>query len=529
MFFLKYNFKNIFKRKNYNKQKNINKSITPFIQRHNWTHLSKISGKLFLIYILIIFIGGFFLSIPGFVYNRERIIYNEKGKILGNFNFAWNYLIGLFTASSAFSDTGITISNISIDYSFWGQLIILILIQIGGFGIITFKIMFFLWLGFKISINDKMLVQNERGSCNFGNTLDIIKNNFIFLIILEFFGTILLFFNFYFYNFTIKQNFMINNITYHNFWLSLWSGIFHSISSINNAGFDIIGNSSLMPFNTNYFIQFIFLFQFIIGGLGFPTFYDFKKKILALLQKKCVKFSLFTKINIITYISLSIIGIFSIWLIEFININTISPKDNKYVEIVLRNSKSNWNGFMNIFFNTMSTRNAGYWTVDINDFLPVSKIIMSIMMFIGSAPASTAGGIKTTTLAVIIITIWSIIKNNNSVNIFKRKIPNETIKRASVVVIISIILIIFSTIFISSKNINIDILNIFFTICSAFGTTGLCTLNFSELYNLGISSILILILLMFIGQLGISSILLISIYGNNKKEYSYVEEDILIG
>lgn len=320
------------------------------------------------------------------------MIIDEKGKILNpSVTFAWNYLIGLFTAASAFSDTGITISNPAADYSFWGQLVILILIQTGGFGIATFKIMIFVWLGRRISIKDKMLVQGERGSSNFGHTMDLIKNNFIFLIILEFFGAILLFCNFYFSPLSVEGKFMIDNVTYHNFWRSLWSGVFHSISSINNAGFDIIGNSSLMPYNTNYFIQFVFLFQFIIGGLGFPTFYDLKRKFVAWRRKEHVKFTLFTKINLITYIGLSNIGVFSVWLIEFTNINTIHLETAQHMESILRNSKSNWNGFMNIFFNTMSTRNAGYSTVEMSNFLPGSRIVMSIMMFIGSAPSSTAG------------------------------------------------------------------------------------------------------------------------------------------
>ncbi len=522
-------FKNIFKRKNDSKRQRSNDLWAPLTLRRHWLPFSKIAGKLFLVYILIVFLGGLLLSIPGFVNNVNRVVLDGYGNILGTYNFSWNYLVGLFTASSAFSDTGITISNPAADYSFWGQLIILILIQTGGFGTVTFKIMIFVWLGRRISIKDKMLVQGERGSSNFGHTIDLIKNSFIFLIILECFGAILLFCNFYFSSASIEGKYMIDNVTYHNFWRSLWSGIFHSISSINNAGFDIIGNSSLMPYNSNYFMQFVFMFQFVIGGLGFPTFYDLKRKFVAWRRKEHAKFTLFTKINLITYVGLSIVGVLSVLLIEFTNLNATARVNGPYIETILRNSTSNWNGFMNIFFNTMSTRNAGYSTVDMSKFLPGSRIVMSVMMFIGSAPSSTAGGIRTTTLAVIIITIWSIIRNNNSVNVFKRKIPNETVKRALVVTTISGALIIGAIICISAENPNIDVLNAFFTICSAFGTTGLSTLGFTELYHLGVLSTLVLILLMFIGQLGVSSTLLVSIRGTGEKEYSYVEENILIG
>lgn len=392
MFYQLY-FKNIFKRKNDSKRQRNNDPGAPLTCRRHWLPFSKIAGKLFLVYILVVFLGGLLLSIPGFVNNVNRVVHDGKGEILGTYNFSWNYLVGLFTASSAFSDTGITISNPAADYSFWGQLIILMLIQIGGFGIVTFKIMIFVWLGWRISIRDKMLVQGERGSSNFGHTMDLIKNSFIFLVILECFGAMLLFCNFYFSPSSIEGKYMIDNVTYHNFWRSLWSGIFHSISSINNAGFDIIGNSSLVPYNDNYFMQFVFMFQFVIGGLGFPTFYDLKRKFIAWRRKEHAKFSLFTKINLITYVGLSVVSVFSVWLIEYTNLNAVNP-NGVYIESILRNSTTKWNGFMNIFFNTMSTRNAGYSTVDMSTFLPGSRIVMSIMMFIGSAPSSTAGGFE---------------------------------------------------------------------------------------------------------------------------------------
>ncbi|AGM25455.1 TrkH family potassium uptake protein [Spiroplasma chrysopicola] len=515
-------FKNIFKRKHEPSKGKGDDNAAPITRsRFHFLPFSKVAGKLFLIYVLVVFITGFLLSVPGIVVGN-RIVYDPWGEIIGEYNFQWNFLVGLFTASSAFSDTGLSIANAAADYSFFGQFIIIVLIQIGGFGVLTFKVMLLVLLGRRISIKDRQLVQGERGSSNFGQTMDLIKNSFIFLVIIEFIAAVLLFFNFYFSSGSTAGEHMIDNVTYHDFWNSLWSGVFHSVSAINNAGFDIIGNSSLMPYNDNYFMQFIFLFEFVIGGLGFPTFYDLKRKIIAWKNKENVKFSLFTKINFITYVLISFVGVFGVWLIEFVNINAPG-------ESILAQASSNWNGFMNVFFNTMSTRNAGFSTVDMTKFLPGSRAIMSMMMFIGSAPSSTAGGIRTTTFAIIILAIWSVIRNNDSVNAFKRKIPNETVKRALVVTVISGILVGLAVTIICAENPHLNFLNVLFTICSAFGTVGLSAFSFTEMYGLGVFSTLVLILLMFIGQLGVSSTLLVSVRGTGKKEYSYVEENIVIG
>ncbi|AHF58226.1 MULTISPECIES: TrkH family potassium uptake protein [Spiroplasma] len=527
-------FKNIFKkRKELLNQRNEDDIAAPIKKRRiHFIPFSKVAGKLFLIYVLVVLISGFLLCIPGVVYNGARDITDGSGTPLGQYDFRWNFLIGLFTASSAFSDTGLTIPVTAADYTFFGQLIIIILIQFGGFGVLTFKIMILVLLGRKISIKDRMLVQGERGNNSFGHTLDLIKSSFYFLIIVEVIAAILLFFNFYFSPGSTAGKFMIDNVTYHRFWASLWSGVFHSISAINNAGFDIVGNSSLMPYNTNYFLQFIFMIEFVMGGIGFPTFYDIKRKIAAWKRKEKVKFSLFTKINFISYSLVSIVGVFLVWLVEYVNLNmtTMDAFGNTvYIETILRDAPTKWNGFMNILFNTMSTRNAGFSTIDCTKLLPGSRAIMSIMMFIGSAPSSTAGGIRTTTFAIVLITIWSIMRNNNSVNAFKRKIPNETVKRALVVTIISVMLVGGTVLGISIENPTLDYLNILFVVCSAFGTTGLNTFNFLQTYGLGAFSLLLLIANMFIGQLGISSTLLVSIKGTGDKEYSYVEEDVTIG
>ena len=242
----------------------------------------------------------------------------------------------------------------------------------------------------------------------------------------------------------------------------MWGGIFHSISAINNAGFDILGRNSIAPYDTAYLIQFIFLLEFIIGGIGFPTFYDLKRTKFGF--DKSQKLTLFTKINLITYASISFVGVGLVCAVEY---------GNHSHSNILNNSSSGWNGFMNIFFNTMSTRNAGFSTVTSANFLGASKIIQALMMFIGSAPSSTAGGIRTTTFAVIIITLISFARNRKYVTAFKKEIPEQTIKTAFLVLFTALSLILLDVILIVATNQNVSMNNAFFTVSSAFGTTGL--------------------------------------------------------
>ncbi len=500
-----------------------NKIIEKKIKNKNLWPLSKIAGRFVVWYAIAILIGTILLASP--------ICLSYTGKNIGGsnkyeHNYEWDFLSSLFTASSSFSDTGLTVVNVAADYNFLGQLIIAILIEIGGFGIITFKVMFFIFIGKKLTLKDRLLAQGERGSTTLGGTIQLIKSGFIFLIVIEIIATIALFGPFYFYKVPDSEINNLNIIPEHNFLLSLWSSIFCSISAINNAGFDIIGKSSLAPYNKLYIIQFIFMLEFIIGGIGFPTFYDILRKIKSKYNKTPARLTLFTKLNLITYAAVSIVGLIFVFSTE----GTYHGADG-----VLETSTSGFNFFMNIFFNVMSTRNAGFSTIDCGLFRNSSKFIMSIMMFIGSAPSSTAGGIRTTTLSVIILTIFSVFKNGE-VTAFKKQIPSETVKKSSAVFILSIVLLLLSTLITLSIYENstdavyggFSYIDILFLYSSAFGTTGLSTLSTENMLGLTTISKIILILLMIIGQIGISNVL--SMFKvKNKKEYKLVEENLMIG
>lgn len=444
----------------------------------------------------------------------------------------WNFLQALFTTGSAFSDTGLTVKSTANDFTFFGQLIILVLIKFGGIGLITVKLAVLSVFQFHrtTSLRERLLLQGERGSNKLGTTIDVLKVGIIVMTITEFLGSIVLFLYFYFVsNSGIAYGTGTNTHIYHqHVWLSLWGGIFHSISAVNNAGFDIVGKNSLTPFQNNYFVQWIFIIEFVIGGIGFPVFYDLYHWFKSKTNGKKFRFSLFTKITTTTYLFIAVFGVGGVMFIEYFSRNVVTA--NGTVPIFKDLSTSD--ALMALLFNTMSTRNAGFYTVDLNKFHVASQIIQSLMMWIGSSPASTAGGIRTTTLAVIILTIFSIARGKNNVSAFKRKIPDDIVRMSFVVAFLGAALVFLSVMIITIENILIDqnsiitFTQILYDVSSAFGTTGLSLFDNAKL---GTISQLSLIFLMFVGQLGVSTTVLAWSDRKRKPTINRLEENVLIG
>ena len=476
---------------------------------------------IFFFYLFITLIGSLLLFLP---------ISKENNSI--------SYVNALFVAASAFSDTGLTPITIGTNFSYFGQAIILVLIFIGGTGVIALKIYFFnILFNIPMSLKSRVALAQERGSTKIGMTNKLIKVSVTAMIILSIIGAIILLFYFYYIpgNFNAPNEQSFN--PYHNWNTSIRYGLFHSISALNNAGFDIMGPHSISPYYSDYGIQFIFIVLFVIGGIGFPVIYDVYEwsriKAVNPYTNTEFKFSLFTKVSTITYLIITVIGLTATFLVE---INS-DPLQGNGVSI--------WNGpgfgtrsdrIMALFFNTMSTRNAGFATVNYQSFNGITLVIHSVLMFLGSAPSSTGGGIRTTTIAIVFLTIWKHITNKSTVRTFKRQIHNDTVVKSLIVLATAIMLVIVtSVILVTSLQSNggeipmnqYSINDIVFEVCSAFGTTGLST---GLTHYLNTISKLALILVMFIGQLGVSSTLLV--WGNKKtksRHYHFYTEKITTG
>ena len=498
--------------------------------------------RIFIFYLFITILGSLILYLP---------ICQNKGLNI-------SYIDALFTSASSFSDTGLTTLITAKTWTYFGQGIIAILILVGGIGWFSLKVYLFnILLGRPISFTTRQTLSAERGSLKQGNVKSIVKVSITILFILIILFTFILSIYFYFIkpdanpfnNHQIQKplNMIIGENAYHNIATSFRWGLFHSISALNNAGFDIIGAHSLQPYYYKYGVQIIFIILFIIGGIGFPVIYDIYLWTRSKFTKEQFRWSLFTKISCTAYVALALIGLSMTFMFEILQNNTL------HHETFWNNSHfgNKENKIMAIIFNTFSTRNAGFATIDMNYLSSPTIIVYIIMMFIGSAPSSTAGGIRTTTIAIICLGLWSKIRGKKSVTVFNRRIPKDTVSKCYIIMTTAIfIVMIISLVSLTSfesfggsiKQGSGPILNdkgqatgefyhsyidLFFETSSAFGTTGL---SMGITSHISLISKVLIILLMFIGQLGISSTLLVWDNKQNKlKKYELVKEDVTTG
>ncbi|WP_272482647.1 TrkH family potassium uptake protein [Mycoplasma todarodis] len=537
----------LFKNKNkIKKQKRKNLShhnyASPWYERviFKFKNLSFIKHIL-IFYLFITFIGSGILMLP----------FSHNGSI--------NYVDALFTSASAFSDTGLVTLQTSSTWTMFGQAVIAILILVGGIGWFALKIFLFnILFGRSISLTSRAALSAERGNVRIGETRQLIKVSVIAIFtMMTIAGLILSLYFFYANSFfvgVVGPNGSDMGMNPHGDWaLSIRYGVFHSISAINNAGFDIMGGHSIAPYFSDYFVQVIFILLFVFGGIGYPVIYDVWQYFVAKRKGERFRFSLFTKISCVTYLTISIVGIAITFLIEVTAKSTPNnPSFWSSTELLFDGQRSGMgqkmttsNKVMAIIFNTLSTRNAGFGTVNFHHFTSATLIVHSCMMFIGSAPSSTAGGIRTTTFAIVVMAFWAKIRGKSSVRAFNRRIAPDTVWNAYVVTTMSIIMVIGVTLVATTSfnthggdipfganyknqlDAQYDFTDLFFEVSSAFGTTGLSTGLTSKL---NVASKITLILVMFIGQLGVSST--IFAFGNKKqrsRHYKYIEEDITIG
>lgn len=282
---------------------------------------------------------------------------------------------------------------------------------------------------------------------------------------------------------------------------SLGYGLFHAISSFNNAGFDLFGSSSLINYSNNYLFMFSTCLMIFLGGIGFIVIFD-------IIQKRSIrKLSLHSKIVLTMSTILLVVGTL---LIKLLNFDSISLHD--------------------AIFLSFSLRTAGFTTVDLNNLSLASQIIMFILMFVGAGSASTGGGIKVSTFFVLILSFKNFARGNKDIHVFKRQIPNDQVSKAFILTSFSIFFImIISTLLATIEKNNFNLLQILFEVISGFGTVGL-SLGVTPL--LSVLSKLIICVTMFTGRLG--PLLFISLFHQKheviqKDQVGYVEENVIIG
>lgn len=461
----------------------------------------------------------------------------------------------LFVSCSAFTNTGLTAIDIAAFYNFFGQFIIFVLIGLGGIGIIS--LFFIIWNWFKksneIKIDHLILLQSERGNNKYSSSYKSIRFCVIFIVLTEIIFGLLMSFWLCFVkayvpmllpntgspSLTYDDKNHLNN-TYHNYLDALWAGMFTSVSAMNNAGFDIFETySSIAMFRNDWGIvfQMMIVILIIIGGVGYPLIFDIyesrRRKHLGL----SYRYSLFTKVGLSSYFIVLFIGLAISYGFEFGAATSKSLIGVETIHHEWGNAKT-FNQIFAIFFNTVSTRSAGFSSFDQNLLTEGSKINYSIMMFIGANPSSTGGGIRTTTFAIMFISIWHLIRGYRNVSLFKKTIPSRTVRNSFIITFVAFLLVLISSVIIFysttnnkgvliSNDPNFNFTMVLYEVTSAFGTVGLTT---GITNDAGTTAKIVLIINMFIGQLGVSTALLVWFKKMSKsKDILYPSEDVKIG
>ena len=429
--------------------------------------------------------GGFFIIILIGAVVLNMGFSSAKGESIG-------FLDALFTSTSSVCVTGLIVADTGTYWSDFGKFVIMILVQIGGLGFMTIATIGVLISGERLSYSEKLLIQNSLSSEKTSGILKFSKKIILLSLFIEFVGAICLSIAF------VPEFGFVKGICY---------GIFHSVTAFCNAGFDIMGNfSSLTAYFNNPIVNISIMLLIILGGLGFSTFFDINRK------RSFKKFKLNTKIILITTAILIVIPTFLFFIFEMNNPKTLGSMN--FGEKILAS-----------LFQVVSPRTAGYNTIELSQMHDSTKFLTIILMFIGGAPASTAGGLKTTTFALIIISVYCLFKQKSEIEIFGRTIPFKNLNKALVSLVIGFTLVITGTMIILSYS-DFDFLTVLYEVTSAYATVGL-TLGITTKLN-AICKIT-LIILMFMGRVGSLTVLYSFIKTDSKKKYKYPKEEINIG
>ncbi|MEG0751405.1 MAG: potassium transporter TrkG [Oscillospiraceae bacterium] len=385
------------------------------------------------------------------------------------------FIDAAFTATSASCVTGLVVFDTYTQWSVFGQLVILTMIQIGGLGFMTVITMFSLFLRRKIGLTERTLMRESINTMYVGGIVRLTKRILIGTLIFEGAGAILLSFRF---------------VPLYGWAGGIYCGVFHSISAFCNAGFDIMGRvtpySSLTMFADDAIVSLTIGGLIVIGGIGFFVWDDIVTNGL-----KFRKYRLHTKIVLVTTGILILVPSIAFWLFE---------RHNLMADMSAKGQ------ILSSLFSAITPRTAGFNSIDTAALTPASKLLSEILMFIGGSPGSTAGGIKTTTIAIILLSLYSNMHNMSDDEIFGRRLEDGAFKRASAVMIVNLCLILTACLVICGSQPNLPLTDIVFEAFSAMGTVGMST---GITRSLGDLSRVAIMILMFCGRVGSLSFALI--------------------
>ncbi|WP_163581773.1 TrkH family potassium uptake protein [Gracilibacillus saliphilus] len=408
-----------------------------------------------------------------------------------------SFIDAMFTAVTSISVTGLTVVSISDTFNPAGQIAIAVILHLGGIGIMTMGTFIWVVLGKKIGIRSRKMIMVDQNSKTLAGLVRLMLEIFKLILIIEFIGAVVLSIHFLNYYDTMQE--------------ALLQGVFGAVSATTNGGLDITG-ASLVPFADDYFVQFINMILIILGAIGFPVLVELQEVLRGRVYgvNDRHKFSLFTKITTVTFFWLVLIGTLLIFLLE---------KNAFFAD------KSWHETFFYSLFQSVTSRSGGLSTMDVSEFSVATLFLISALMFIGASPSSVGGGIRTTTFAIMLLTIWNYAKGNSSVKVFGREIHQEDMLRSFIVITTALMLCVGSIIVLNTTE-PFSLMEIIFEVTSAFGTTGLSMGITPELSTFGKCLIMCL---MFIGRIGLFTFLFIIRGDDTKDRFHYPTERVIIG
>ncbi len=399
-----------------------------------------------------------------------------------------------FISTSAVCVTGLSMVDLKNELTLFGQIVVMVLIQLGGLGLMTVSTVFVVLLGLRVNLRSRKMMQEALNQNDSGGIVRIVLRVVKFTFVIEAVGALLL---------------SVAFVPEFGVWRGLYYGIFHAVSAFNNAGFDLMGNfQSLMMYTDSLLINVVIMLLIVLGGIGFAVMSD-----LISWRDKC-PFASHTKIVLTTTSILIVSGTLIFLLVEWSNPATLGP-----LNITAKITAA--------LFQSITTRTAGFNTIDTAGLHAASIVAIMVLMFIGASPMSTAGGVKTTTLAVIFAIFRASLRNEEEIVLFGRMVPRDIVQRAVTIVFLSLSWIMLAAVLLSLTE-NMAFMELLFEVVSAFGTVGL---SIGATLKLTLWGKLIIIVTMLFGRVGPLTFALAFMIRRrgNKASISYPEEKILVG
>ncbi len=441
--------------------------------------------KIVLGFLGVILLGAFLLCLPISARNRHWM----------------NFLDAIFTSTSAVCVTGLSVINVAFSLSVFGQIVLLLLIQIGGLGFMSLTTMFMLLLRKKITLKDRLVIKEALNQDENRGLVRLTRNIVIMTLVIEALGFLLL----------------LYPLVAANGAKGVWQAAFTAISAFCNAGFDIIGDCSLMGFAGNVAVNLSVMLLIVLGGIGFTVIMDIGKN-----KGNFKKLSVHSKIVLVATFVLILSGCAFYFGVEYANAATIGN---------MHPGKK----LLAALFQSVTTRTAGFATISQNAMTPAGKFGTMLLMFIGASPGSTGGGIKTTSTVILLLVTLSGIRKNGDITVNKRKIGTHSARKAVSILVAGMLVVITSTflLLIIERGNTVDnaglltFENTLFECFSAFGTVGL-SCGLTPLLSYG--GKIVLMLVMFFGRVGIITIGLMFMQNKSTDDkIKYPDASIMVG